>query len=75
MGVTNVDAPSTTISVEGNILTVQGAAGQRIRIFDELGRLLATHDNLPATHSFRLPATGVYLIQIGTAPAHRVIVR
>ena len=75
VGVTNVDAPSTTISVEGNILTVQGAAGQRIRIFDELGRLLATHDNLPATHSFRLPATGVYLIQIGTAPAHRVIVR
>ncbi len=75
VGVTNVDAPSTTITVEGNILIVQGAAGQRIRIFDELGRLLATHDNLPATHSFRLPATGVYLIQIGTAPAHRVIVR
>ena len=75
VGITNVDAPSATISVEGNILTVQGAAGQRIRIFDELGRLLATHDDLPATHSFRLPATGVYLIQIGTAPAQRVVVR
>ncbi len=75
VGITNVESPSATITVEGGILTVQGAAGKRVRIFDEVGRLLATQDNLPETHSFRLPAAGVYLIQIGTGAAQRVVVR
>ena len=73
----------TITTVEDNIaitthdhdITVQGAFGEQIRIFDAIGRLLATHQCTAGTHTFRMPAAGVYLIQTGNRAAHRIVLR
>ena len=73
--VTSVEADGITITADGLDISVQGAFGQQLRIFDAIGRLLATHHSTADTHTFRMPAAGVYLIQTGNRPAHRIILR
>ena len=73
--VTTVEADGITITADGLDISVQGAFGQQLRIFDAIGRLLATHHSTADTHTFRMPAAGVYLIQTGNRPAHRIVLR
>lgn len=62
------------ILTEGDFITVQGAQGQTIRIFDTLGRRLAVQSNASATQTFHVPATGAYMVQVGNLPAKKVVV-
>lgn len=55
-------------------ITIQGAAHQRIRIFDCLGRLLVTETNAAEYKTFQVPASGAYLVQVGNADAKKVVV-
>ena len=75
VGITDVQMSGATITVQGNIITVQGAAGERVRIFDVVGRLLSTEMSVAETQSFRMMSTGVYLVQVGDGTAQRVVVR
>ena len=62
------------ITANGSQILVSNAANQRIRIFDNLGRIISTTLNAEETSIFDMPASGVYLVQVGNAPAQRVVV-
>lgn len=73
-GVPTAEAPQVAIrTIEGGI-TVEGCTGDRIRIFDTGGRLIA-ETNCQGTCTFRLPAAGIYMVQIAERPARKVVVQ
>ena len=74
VGITDVSAPNAKVTVQDNVITVQGAEGQRVRIFDSVGRLLSTEQSVSETQRFRVMAAGVYLVQVGDGTAQRVVV-
>ena len=73
-GAPTAEAPQATIrTIEGGI-TVEGCTGDRIRIFDTGGRLIA-ETNCQGTCTLRLPAAGIYMVQIADRPARKVVVQ
>ena len=74
VGISDVSASNAKVSVQDNVITVQGAEGQRVRIFDAVGRLLSTEQSVSETQHFRVMAAGVYLVQMGNSTAQRVVV-
>lgn len=60
---------------EGNVV-VETATPQTVVIYDALGRV-AVRDNraTQGRRSYRMPAMGVYVVKVGDAPAHKVIVK
>ncbi len=73
-GAPTAEAPQVAIrTIEGGI-TVEGCAGDRIRIFDTGGRLIA-ETNCQGTCTLRLPAAGIYMVQIADRPARKVVVQ
>ena len=75
VGIADVSATNAKVSVQGNVITVQGAEGQRVRIFDVVGRLLSTEQAVAEIQHFRMMAAGVYLVQVGDGAAQRVVLR
>ena len=73
-GISQVGDLGYTISSERGVVTVSGAEGQRVRIFDSVGRLLKTETEVQEVHNFQMPASGAYLIQVGEHPAQKVVV-
>ncbi|MBR1784745.1 MAG: leucine-rich repeat protein [Bacteroidales bacterium] len=73
LAATEATAPQWTASAIGTLLTVSGAEGERLRLFDTQGRRLATVDRMAATTLLRLPAAGVYLVQVGQWPARKIV--
>ncbi|MBR1833985.1 MAG: leucine-rich repeat domain-containing protein [Bacteroidales bacterium] len=73
VGITDVPSSNAIITVQDNVITVQGAEGQRVRIFDAVGRLLSTEQNASGIQHFRMTAAGVYLVQVGDGTAQRVV--
>ena len=74
VGITNIEAIDYSITTERGVVTIEGAQGQRVRIFDSVGRLLKTETEVQEVHNFLMPASGVYLVQVGEAPAQKVVV-
>ena len=73
-GAPTAEAPQVAIrTIEGGV-TVEGCAGDRIRIFDTGGRLIA-ETNCQGTCTLRLPAAGIYMVQIADRPARKVVVQ
>ena len=73
-GVPTAEAPQATIrTIEGGI-TLEGCTGYRIRIFDTGGRLIA-ETTCNGTCTLRLPAGGIYMVQIADHPARKVVVQ
>ena len=70
----NVDENLYLVTTTKGSITIQGAVNQRIRIFDNYGRLLFTEMNMADFKTFQVPASGTYIIQIGNNPAKRVTV-
>lgn len=72
-GAPTAEAPQVAIrTIEGGV-TLEGCAGDRIRIFDTGGRLIA-ETNCQGTCTLRLPAAGIYMVQIADRPARKVVV-
>lgn len=55
------------ISTQNGRIIVEGAEGEKVRIFDMMGRLISTADKTSA-----LP--GVYIVKVGDRPAKKVVV-
>lgn len=56
-------------------ITIQGADQQPIRIFDIMGRPVATADvRHPQSVTFQLPHRGVYIIKVGNQPPAKIFV-
>ena len=74
VGIGNAEACPYTITTDRENITVHGAQGQRIRIFDAMGHLLATENHPTERHTFRMPASGTYLVQVADRPAQKAVV-
>ena len=69
-GIPDAGVSTTGINVyaQGDLIVVEGASHEPIRIYDVAGRLIATTVSRPFNK-------GVYLVQVGTRPAIKVAVR
>jgi hypothetical protein len=76
VSIENVDITALpwTINVEDEYISVCGAEGETIRVFDALGRQLHIQPAISAVVRFRMPSSGVYLIKIGSSPAKKVTI-
>lgn len=57
-----------------DVIVVENAEGNRVRIFDAVGRILSTQPSVVDTYRFQVPASGVYMIQVGDYPARKVTI-
>lgn len=73
-GINNAETPDYQIGTQDGSIVVTDAGGQQIRIFDNLGRCLITDKGGSPTRVFPVPSTGTYMIQVGTAPARKIVV-
>ena len=76
VSIENVDITALpwTINVEDEYISVCGAEGETIRVFDALGRQLHIQPAISAVVRFRMPSSGVYLIKVGSSPARKVTI-
>lgn len=71
-GIAQVRNDNLTYRVQGLVLTVENPDGATVRLYDIMGRQLAT-SKLP-TFNFQLPTSGIYLLQANNLPAHSIVV-
>ena len=64
-----------TITNTKGLITVTGAENETVRFIDNSGRVIATDNSASDAKNFNAPASGVYLIQVGDKPAHKVVVK
>ena len=57
-----------------DVIVVENADGNRVRIFDAVGRQMTTQSSVTDTYRYQVPASGVYLIQVGEHPARKVTI-
>ncbi|MCQ2299493.1 MAG: right-handed parallel beta-helix repeat-containing protein [Bacteroidales bacterium] len=70
----DVQSADWTMNAEGEYISVRGAEGETIRIFDVHGRQLHIQQTASAAVRFRVPSAGVYLVKVGNAPARKLVV-
>ena len=70
-----VAATPWSVRVMEDGIAVEGAAGETITVYDLAGRRLYRRSRAPEAVRFRVPAAGVYLVQIGSTPARRVVLK
>lgn len=68
------DDAGWTATVDGRTLVVRCGVGEAVRIYDLQGRMLLAHKASSQVTAVRLPAAGVYLVSVGTAPARRIVI-
>ena len=68
-----VPAKAKVYVSQGRIV-VEGALGREVSLYDLSGRLLSVRREEAALLTFEVPASGVYLVQVGTSVPHRVAV-
>lgn len=71
--VPEVEDGRPTVHAADGAVTVEGADGEIVRVYDAGGRLVASA-TCHATCRLPLPAAGLYLVQIGDRPAHKITV-
>ena len=78
--ITEQGIPGTDEGTEAKIyssqgqIVVEGAEGNEVRLYDVVGRVLASKRDEYAPLRFDAPASGTYMIKIGSHPARRVVV-
>ena len=72
-GIPTAETPQATIRTTEGGIAIEGCTGDRIRIFDTGGRLIA-ETTCHGTCTLRLPATGIYIVQIADRPATKIAV-
>ena len=55
-------------------IVVEGADGNMVTLYDVNGRVLATKQDDYSLLRFDTPASGTYMIKVGTLPARKVVV-
>lgn len=69
----DAETSSVTLSVQNRDLSIQGAEGRAVKVFDLQGRLCYTADCYHG-QVVELPSAGVYVVTIAGEEAHRVVV-
>lgn len=65
---------AVTITATYGTITVSGATGECIRLFDLSGRQLAVSSSSAETQTFAVPTPGVFFVQVGNQSAQKVII-
>lgn len=73
-GIYGVEAIDAKIFQRSRQIVVEGANGNTVMLFDINGRMIASKRDYGATISFDVPATGIYMIKIGSYPVHKIVV-
>ena len=73
-GIDDIETISAKIYQRNGQVVVEGAEGNTVTLYDVNGRVLATKQDYDMPLKFDVPATGTYMIKIGSAPARRVVV-
>lgn len=71
MGIKMVQKSYTLIAV-GNVIRINNAMGETVRVFDVLGRQLLTKKL--DSEEIHLNQTGMFFVQVGNAPIEKVVV-
>lgn len=74
VGVDELDAISAKVYTSRGQIVVDGAEGNTVWLYDVNGRLLATKQDEYSPLHFDVPASGAYMVKIGSHPARKVIV-
>ncbi len=75
VGVDNVRAVNVKLFQQDGAIVVEGAEGHPVWLYDVVGRMVngrKREDN--GKIIFDVPASGVYLVKVGDAPARRIVV-
>lgn len=73
-GIEGVVALDAKVYINNGQIVVEGAEGNTVGLYDAVGHLLATRQGDYSALRFDVPATGTYLIKVGSHPARRVVV-
>ena len=57
-----------------DVIVVENAEGNRVRIFDAVGRILCSEGSVTESLRFQVPVSGVYMVQVGDYPARRLVI-
>ena len=68
----SVEADTPAIRMENGAAVIEGATGQKVRLFDITGHLLG-ETTAGAVCVMPLPAAGGYLVQVGNRPAVKIV--
>lgn len=74
VGIAQLNASEIYVTTQNEYITIRGAQGQMIRIFDAIGRQLYCELCESEAKTFRAPVSGAYLVQCGTLPVKKVVV-
>ncbi len=72
-GIEDIETPKVAIVINGNTLTVQNTDRETIRIFDCIGRQIAT-SNLSLFNYHFSTSSGVYFVKVGILPSKKIVV-
>ena len=70
----DVDGINAKVTATDGQIVVSDATGLTVTLFDAAGRQLAMRRNEGAPLLFDVPASGTYLVKVGSAPARRIVV-
>ncbi|MBQ9588303.1 MAG: carbohydrate-binding domain-containing protein [Bacteroidales bacterium] len=73
-GIGGIDALNLKLYQQGGQVVVEGADGNRVWLYDVTGRLLATRQDEHSPLRFDIPASGVYLLKVGSHTTKRIVV-
>ncbi len=73
-GIRGVQANSISVSAEGCNITVKGAMGEPVVLFDIMGHQIAQKIDSNDIEAFKVPSAGVYIVKVGNLPARKIVV-
>lgn len=68
------EAGRFNVFVRKDQIVVEGAKGEKVWLYDAVGRRIATKQEEYAPIRFTVSASGAYLVKVGNYPARRVVV-
>lgn len=74
VGVDDVTVVNVKMYVQGSDIVVENSDGNRVSIYDAVGRLLATKQEAFEPVRFPIATSGVYMVKVGNLPARKIVV-
>ena len=74
VGIDDVETYNLKLFQRNGRIVVNGAEGAEVHLFDAVGRLLATKQDTYSELEFDVPASGAYLIRVGSNYTRRIVV-
>ncbi len=75
LGIDSTQADPITVTTRGLTVTISGAEGRRISLFDIMGRPITSLTANTTQLSLTAPAAGVYMLQIEGTKARKIVIR